>query len=157
MKVTSSDIARFWSKVKVAAPSECWEWQGYRTPKGYGVIRLSGKNVYAHRLSYTIAKGEIADGYVCHACDNPCCVNPSHLSVGTPLDNATDRDTRNRQVVLRGEASSAAKLNEVAVRDIREQMTSGTRGTQSALARKYGVNKQTIAFIISGRNWRSVK
>ena len=79
---------------------ECWEWQGYRNKKNYGVTRIGGRNskaFLAHRLSWTIHFGEIPHGmHVCHKCDNPPCVNPNHLFIGTNQDNIMDRVAKGR-------------------------------------------------------------
>lgn len=79
---------------------ECWEWQGYRNKKNYGVTRIGGRNskaFLAHRLSWTIHFGEIPHGmHVCHKCDNPSCVNPNHLFIGTNQDNIMDRVAKGR-------------------------------------------------------------
>lgn len=84
---------RFWKRVDKQKENDCWEWKGLKYPSGYG--RMG--NVYAHRLSYTLNCGEIPKGlHVCHSCDNPSCVNPKHLWVGTVADNMRDRDKKGR-------------------------------------------------------------
>ena len=90
---------RFWKKVRrPARQGECWLWLGASVPKGYGRIRVGGRSegaVYAHRVSWEISFGKIPkDMYVLHRCDNPKCVNPAHLFLGTALDNAQDRDVK---------------------------------------------------------------
>ena len=88
---------RFRQKVAVGHKKECWEWQGNRDQYGYGVIFYNGKLAKAHRLSWTLHFGNITDGLcVCHHCDNPSCVNPSHLFLGTHQDNAKDRESKGR-------------------------------------------------------------
>ncbi len=88
---------RFWRSVQVT--DGCWEWQG-STRNGYGVISKGGRNgrqLKAHRLSYEMHLGSIPEGMiVCHTCDNPICVNPGHLFVGTHKDNAVDKMNKNR-------------------------------------------------------------
>lgn len=85
---------RFWPKVLKG--DGCWEWQGARTPKGYGLIRLDGGLVYAHRVSWLLAKGDPGELHVLHHCDNPCCVRPDHLFTGTRADNMQDMVRKGR-------------------------------------------------------------
>ena len=78
---------------------DCQEWEGQRTPQGYGYTTFEGKHWRAHRLVWTLAHGEIPKGfYICHTCDNPPCVNIDHLWLGTPTDNARDREAKGRGV-----------------------------------------------------------
>lgn len=94
---------RFWAKVNVQSPEECWEWQGSkrggnRTPIPYGEIRVSNtKTLRAHRVAYELSVGPIPDGMsICHSCDNPLCVNPNHLWAGTHKDNMRDMAQKGR-------------------------------------------------------------
>ena len=89
----------FWSRVKIAGPDECWEWQGKRQKKGYGQLPFtSWENRKAHRYSYylNIDKNFDRSLDVCHSCDNPPCVNPNHLWLGTRKDNLKDMLTKGR-------------------------------------------------------------
>jgi hypothetical protein len=84
---------RIRARVTVRDDTGCWEWQGRRLPSGYGVVR----NTTAHRVSYAAFIGSVpADLVVCHACDNPCCVNPAHLWLGAQRDNMQDAKRKGR-------------------------------------------------------------
>ena len=97
--VTPELVARFESKVvrDDCMPNGCHIWTGALSVKGYGCTSVNGKGVRAHRVSYTIYNGEITHGLiVCHTCDNPPCVNPAHLFLGTYLDNEQDKLSKGR-------------------------------------------------------------
>lgn len=90
-------LERFWEKVDVGGPDECWEWQGNFYHTGYGYLNQGYKHRRAHRLAYEFAHGPIPHGlFVLHSCDNPACCNPAHLRVGTQKDNMSDCAARGR-------------------------------------------------------------
>ena len=133
---------------------ECWVWTGWRTCKGYGSIRLNGKNAAAHRVSWEIHNGPIPGGlFVLHHCDNPPCVRPEHLFVGTAKDNTHDMIGKSRHA--HGERHHARKLNPESVRAIRARYAVGGV-SMASLAAEYGVWLLSIQNVIHGRTWRHV-
>lgn len=92
----SNRLSRFWNRVNKSQDG-CWEWTGSKIPTGYGHLMFHNIQTYAHRVSWTLCVGEIPEGLcVLHHCDNPCCVRPDHLFLGTMLDNMHDRDAKGR-------------------------------------------------------------
>lgn len=152
---------RLMSKVIINPVSGCWEWQGSKR-RGYGHTIVGSRkdgtrhSERAHRLAYLTWVGEIPDGYeVCHKCDNPCCINPKHLFVGTRAENVADREQKGRNVVKVGEEQPRSKLTKKAVKDARwEHAYKGT--SFQKLADKYGVSKKTIQNAINGVTWKCV-
>lgn len=136
-------------------PSEgCWEWQGYRDPNGYGRLNIDGKPMLAHRLSWELHCAPVPEGLsVLHKCDNPPCVNPYHLFIGTQLANIADmhRKGRARQGVSRGSEHGCAKLSEDQVREIR-----ASADKRINLASRYGVSRRQMADIQNGKSWRHI-
>lgn len=89
---------RFWAKVQKAGPDDCWPWLASRMPKGYGKLGIASTTPkLAHRVSWELHYGPIPEGlFVCHRCDNPPCVNPAHLFLGTCTDNLRDMVAKGR-------------------------------------------------------------
>lgn len=88
----------FWSLGRTARINDCWEWQGPRNPKGYGLFSYEGKNHTAHRFAWEMANQQVIPTgmLVCHHCDNPPCINPEHLFLGTQSDNMADSRNKGR-------------------------------------------------------------
>lgn len=156
---------RFWSKVNKT--SGCWEWTGKQWNKTwYGVFWLNGRNHGAHRIAYELSVGPIPPGLcVLHICDNPLCVRPDHLRLGTHAENRADCVAKGRQAkgatywaisqpekLARGERHWGAKLTEEQVRDIRAR----TDMSGAAIAREYGISRTTVYDIRNRRIWTHI-
>jgi len=154
---------RFWSKVDILEnTSACWLWTGAKhSSLGYGCIRVhrSGKGITkkAHRMAWELANSaEIPSGMlVCHRCDNPPCVNPSHLFLGTDADNSRDCIAKGRANRCKGEAHRSAKLNEDLVRKLRREYAE-TGLTTFKLGPKYGVSQVAANQAIRRKTWKHV-
>ena len=97
MILTQRQVDRFWSRIDQADKNGCWLWTGARDGGGYGKMSLDGTKTLVHRISFLLHFGEIPENYdVCHHCDTPPCVNPSHLYSGTPQSNVVDKYARGR-------------------------------------------------------------
>lgn len=143
---------RFVRGYKVNQHSGCWEWQNYCQRNGYGQIKYKNKKMLAHRLSWELHHGKIPVGLcVLHECDNPSCVNPHHLKLGTHDDNAKDMIARNRQARVVGEKNGRSKLSEQQVIKIR----SDTR-ILSVIAKEYGLSISTVSYIKARTLWPHV-
>ena len=141
---------RFWAKVRKGTRESCWLWQAAAQPGRYGLF----DKTLAHRVSWEITNGPIPPGlYVTHVCDNPKCVNPTHLVLGLPQANTRDMVTKGRQA--RSDKHGMAKLTTKQARNIRKERSSGH--AVSSLAARYGVSKSTIRRVISGESWSDAK
>lgn len=162
-------VSRFWAHVDMSGGADaCWHWSGSISAAGYGVLMIHGKQLGAHRFSYSLAHGPIPNGlFVCHTCDNRVCVNPAHMFLGTSKDNMQDAARKGRTLsgdkhpshihpdrVLRGEDSHYAKLTSAQVLAIRKAYREGIY--QRALAEQYGVDRTTIGAIVNYRNWKHI-
>lgn len=168
--LTRRERDSFISRVRFAGPDECWEWTGALTEKGYGRvhIRRLGGIWKAHRLSYAYHVAPIPDGlWVLHSCDNPPCVNPAHLSLGTVSDNHDDMVKRGRaltgrrnpnyrnRVCARGEESTSAKLTTAQALDIIARREAGE--SFQSIASLYGIHRNTAARIFRGERWSHLR
>ncbi len=141
---------RFWTKVDKS--KDCWEWTASRTKLGYGRFNFGKQVVGAHRVAWILENGEIPESlFVCHRCDNPPCVNPSHLFVGTPLDNSADRAQKGRGGSMPGEFNPSAKLSMLDAKHIRTLRAGGWQ--LKSLASMYRVAIQTIWRVTKNRKW----
>ena len=142
---------RYQEKVDVHGEDECWEWKAYRTREGYGQLWLNGNATCAHRLAWELANGPIPEGLcVLHHCDNPGCVNPSHLFLGTRIDNNHDRDEKGR--TPHGAKNGRARLTREEAREIRRLYESGEY-SQRELGERFGVSQQHVSGIARRKHW----
>ena len=152
---------RFWSHVNKSG--ECWLWTTGKSEHRYGLFQINGRKHRAHRLSWVLANGPIPDGLlVCHNCpggDNPACVNPAHLFLGTVRDNFEDAVAKG--IVVRvpeifapkiGASNRATKLTEADVIEIRASYVPGVVG-YGQLAQRFGVGPTTIRHILERTTW----
>lgn len=145
-------LDRFHGRIKVGIG--CWEWQGLKDSDGYGIIKYHQKNKKSHRVMWEIHYGEIPEGLVvCHKCDNPSCVNPTHLFLGTPAENAQDRSRKGRSGDITGTKNGRAKLDESKVNEIRLFFATGCY-TKRQLGRMYGVSDTQIRNIVNATHWK---
>lgn len=145
------DLNRFWSKVdKTSNPLGCWEWINPNHPFGYGRFGFDKKKYLSHRLSYQIHYGPITSkDCVLHKCDNPSCVNPQHLFLGSRADNALDRTNKGR--TYKGSQVTTSKFTEQQVLAIR-----ASSKTIKELVVEYQCNKQTLYNIIQRKSWQHI-
>jgi hypothetical protein len=144
----------------VADGSGCVIWRGAPVQNsGYGRLTIGSRakgrvrGDYVHRIAYLVFHGPIAAGLmVCHSCDVPMCVNPSHLFLGTAADNMRDKALKDRAPRFFGNKNPAARLSEGQVQKIREKLSSGELVTE--IAREFGVCHQTISLIKANKIWR---
>lgn len=154
-RATARDLAeRFWSKVQKSERDGCWLWIGGTNPNGYGCLKIGLQNRTAHRLAWSLAHGAIPDGQsVLHRCDVRRCVRPSHLFLGTHLDNMRDMYQKGRRHAASGMQNGRAKLTLGQARQIKY---SESVVADSQLAKHYGVSSTSIRSIRDGRSWAEV-
>lgn len=157
----------FWLRVRKT--DGCWYWTGARLPAGYGYFRLRGHRWYAHRYAWTLAFGPPPDDrLVCHHCDTPSCVNPTHLFVGTQQENVQDMIRKGRMAlgdrhgththperVCRGSHAPWAKLTEAHVQEIRRRYPADGLSI-ARLADSMGLPRSRVAHVVLGESWRHV-
>lgn len=171
-KIYPEDIMTYLIKrINIIYPTNCWEWKGGKNKQGYGLLKYENKNWSSHRLSYHVFNQKIPDNMiVCHKCDNPTCINPSHLFIGTYKDNMEDMYNKGRgfkskkapQLLgpkipiqfrrLKGEDSPLSKLCDEQVVTIIKLLKAGCRGVD--VAKEFKVHISTISLIKNGKRWK---
>ena len=147
--------ARIWRQI--TKTDGCWLWTGGVDEFGYGRTRVGRTAPRVHRLTYEMEYGPIPDGaLVCHRCDVPACVRPSHLWLGSKSENNADRDAKGRgRIALQGEANPKAKLTVADVQSIRRRWT-GAYGQAEALRREYGIGAPALYAVVRRTGWTHV-
>lgn len=146
-------VDRIWSWAVLT--DDCWNWTGGKDPDGYGIFRVNGKSRRAHRVAWGQIYGKIPRGLrVLHHCDNPSCINPEHLFLGTDQDNVLDAFSKGRRFGPKGEKHGRSKLTDSQVLKIKRRLSSGE--LHKAIARDFGVRRQTISLIAEGKTWRHI-
>lgn len=156
--VRGSLAERFWSKVEIGTPEQCWEWQASLDTRGYGNVGVpkvdgSGKFITqrAHRIAWELTNGPLPAGLlVCHRCDNRKCVNPAHLFLGDHKTNSQDCVAKGRIKDRKGANNARAKLSEDCVKAIRS-----SDAPTAVLSEQFGVSKSTILSVRNGTTWSS--
>ncbi len=152
--------ATFWRSIVVAP--DCWKWTGRKDRHGYGIMHYRNIDgtphwtVLATRISWFLHHGEMPqDKHVLHSCDNPECVNPNHLFLGTHVDNMADRDKKGRNKVHFGQDNFQCRLTPEKVLEIRELSKQGLSSIK--IGARFGVSKTSILMILNGRTWGHVQ
>lgn len=145
--------ADFWRQVKQG--DGCWLWTGARPSGRYGRFKIGGQRFAAHRFSWLISFGAIPAGsHVLHRCDDPACVRPDHLFIGTHADNMADKASKGRVVALSGEANANARLSDELVRDIRARHARGEK--QTSIAAALGMHQGNVSRIVLRKAWKHI-
>lgn len=147
--------ARFWQFVEIDfKPGACWRWKSTnKTGAGYGRFKMGNRKISANRISYALFNRVTPKGmFVCHRCDNPECVRPDHLFLGTAADNAYDRGIKKRNAF--GEKSGTAILKEKEVLEIDALID--LRIPERAIAAQFGISRRSIQKIKYRENWKHI-
>ena len=154
IKSYNQEIKRFWGKVKKSVnDKDCWIWQGGTNTDGYGDFYTNNKHIFSHRFSWESTFGIIKekDLRVLHKCDNPPCVNPDHLFLGTQQENIKDMISKGRMYDRSGTRNPKAKLNEKDIHEIRKMRLMGMKYKQIAIEKNVSVG--CVNHILNNRHW----
>lgn len=158
MNFSTAVVQRFESNFVKRKGNKCWEWKAFKDRHGRGKFKV-GHEQYASRVSYRLYVGELPPKLlVCHTCDNPGCVNPKHLFLGTHKDNVQDMLKKGRANPEKGEDRHCAKLTEEQVLEIRRRYQwTGYRSNTWTLAKEFGIARSSVVRIVYGRTWKHLR
>lgn len=143
---------QFWTYVQTGTPDDCWPWTAGAS-EGRGRVHFNGRTQYAYRVAVELATGTAipADQMGCHSCDNPICVNPAHIFIGTARDNSRDAAAKGRlrHTPVVGQAHHNATLSAKQVAQAIAEYRAGGR-SQAEVARRYGVTQQAVSYWLRG-------
>lgn len=146
----ASLVRRFWLRAdRSGGETCCWIWRGAVDKDGYGRTTIAGVRTTSHRVAWWITRGEWPSTLVCHHCDNPACVNPSHMFLGTSQENSYDRHRKGRDA--RGVGNGMSKMTPADVQAVRTLARQNV--THRDIARRFGLSKTTVSYAVSGRTW----
>lgn len=154
LTLNDDQITNFWLRITIDVQTVCWPWTGARQPRGYGIVRFNGVVYLAHRIALFVTKGapSVDQTDTLHACDNPPCCNPSHLSWGTHAANGKEMGERglsglqkHPESALRGEKNPRAKIT-----DAQALVIIRSTEPQAVLAKRYGIQQSTVSRIKNG-------
>jgi predicted XRE-type DNA-binding protein len=171
-KIDDEVFDRFWSKVNILDDEHCWDWVAGKNQKGYGEFKIDGSMYRANRVSWIICNSnEIPDGMIiCHKCDNPSCVNPNHLFLGTHSENMVDMTKKDsaakgmynganthpeNRPSPAGEINGRSKLKETDVEKILIMYHEDNK-SQFEISENFGVSESTISLIVNGKTWKNI-
>ena len=153
MILSEQEEKRFWDKVNQSTPHDCWLWKGGQFGSGYGCFHYGYDpksqttiSITAHRMSWALHHNNLppSNKQVCHSCDNPICVNPKHLWLGTAADNALDKMCKGRHKAFKGILNGSAKLNESEVLSIKNRYSQFGEISKSSISRKLNLDRTSV-------------
>lgn len=153
--MTPTLAERFFAQVSPEPTSGCWLWTGTANADGYGAIKLRRKALKAHRVSWLLHFGDPKERQVLHRCDNPSCVNPDHLWLGTHLENMRDKVRKGRSSSMHGASNPRARLTAEQVLELRALYATG-QWRQVDLASRFGLKQPQVSEIVRRTSWSRI-
>ena len=151
-ELTPKQQARFWAKVDVRGPDECWPWTGAKAPGGYGSFSFEGLRHRANRAALIVTLGDQPEMDALHLCHNAPCCNPAHLKWGTHKENMDHKSAAGRENRPKGDSHWKRRINSKTASAIKAELAAGRR--QIDIAASHGVKRSLVADISTGRAWR---